>query len=134
MDLKEGPGGIRDVEFLVQALQLFLGGRTPEIRTGNTLNGLEALERHQMLPAETAAELTTAYHWLRRAEHAQQLVEEQQTSKFPRRPGAQLGLARRMGYDEASGDDARAHLIHDWSRYRAHVRTHFEALILSGEL
>jgi glutamate-ammonia-ligase adenylyltransferase len=134
VDLKEGPGGIRDVEFLVQALQLFLGGRTPEIRTGNTLDGLEALERLKMLPEETAAELTTAYHWLRRAEHAQQLVEEQQTSKFPRRPSAQLGLARRMGYDEASGDDARAHLIDDWNRYRADVRTHFDALVLSGDL
>jgi len=134
VDLKEGPGGIRDVEFLVQALQLFLGGHTPEIRTGNTLDGLEALERFKMLPEETAAELTTAYHWLRRAEHAQQLVEEQQTSKFPRRPSAQLGLARRMGYDEASGDDARAHLIDDWNRYRADVRAHFDALILSGEL
>jgi len=134
VDLKEGPGGIRDVEFLVQALQLFLGGRTPEICTGNTLDGLEVLQRFRMLPEATAAELTTAYHWLRRAEHAQQLVEEQQTAKFPRRPSAQLGLARRLGYDEASGDDARAHLIDDWNRYRADVRRHFDALILSGDL
>ncbi len=133
-DLKEGPGGIRDVEFLVQALQLFLGGRTPEIRTGNTLDGLEALGRLEMLPEETAAELSTAYLWLRRAEHAQQLVEEQQTSKFPRDPSAQLGLARRMGYDEASGDEARAHLIDDWNRHRAHVRSHFDDLVLSGDL
>jgi glutamate-ammonia-ligase adenylyltransferase len=134
VDLKEGPGGIRDVEFLVQALQLFLGGRTPEIRTGNTLDGLEALGRFEMLPEETSAELSTAYLWLRRAEHAQQLVEEQQTSTFPRDPGGRLGLARRMGYDEASGDEARAHLVEDWNRHRAHVRTHFDALILSGEL
>lgn len=134
VDLKEGPGGIRDVEFLVQALQLFLGGRTPEIRTGNTLDGLEALGRLEMLPEDTATELSTAYLWLRRAEHAQQLVEEQQTSKFPRDPSTQLGLARRMGYDEASGDDARARLIDDWNRHRAHVRSHFDALVLSGDL
>ena len=69
-DLKEGPGGIRDVEFLVQAFQLFLGGRTPEIRTGNTLDGLEALGRLEMLPEGIVAELSTAYLWLRRAEHA----------------------------------------------------------------
>jgi glutamine synthetase adenylyltransferase len=87
-----------------------------------------------MLPEATAAELSTAYLWLRRAEHAQQLVEEQQTSKFPRDSSGQLGLARRMGYDEASGDEARAQLVEDWNRYRAHVRTHFDALILSGEL
>jgi glutamate-ammonia-ligase adenylyltransferase len=134
VDLKEGPGGIRDVEFLVQAFQLFLGGRTPEIRTGNTLDGLEALGRFEMLPQDTVAELSTAYLWLRRAEHAQQLVEEQQTSKFPRYPSAQLGLARRMGYDQASGDDARARLIDDWNLHRAHVRAHFDALVLSGDL
>jgi glutamine synthetase adenylyltransferase len=87
-----------------------------------------------MLPEDTAAELSTAYLWLRRAEHAQQLVEEQQTHKFPRYPDAQLGLARRMGYDEASGDAARAHLVDDWNRYRDHVRTHFDALVLSGDL
>jgi glutamate-ammonia-ligase adenylyltransferase len=134
VDLKEGPGGIRDVEFLVQAFQLFLGGRTPEIRTGNTLDGLGVLGRLEMLPEDTVAELSTAYLWLRRAEHAQQLVEEQQTSKFPRYPSAQLGLARRMGYDEASGVDARARLIDDWNRHRTHVRSHFDALILSGDL
>jgi glutamate-ammonia-ligase adenylyltransferase len=134
VDLKEGPGGIRDVEFFVQAFQLFLGGRTPEIRTGNTLDGLEALGRLEMLPEDTVTELSTAYLWLRRAEHAQQLVEEQQTSKFPRYPGDQLGLARRMGYDEASGDDARARLIGDWNQHRAHVRAHFDALVLSGDL
>ena len=39
-----------------------------------------------------------------------------------------------MGYDEASGNDARARLIDDWNRYRAHVRTHFDALVLSGDL
>ena len=87
-----------------------------------------------MLSEDTAAELSTAYLWLRRAEHAQQLVEEQQTSKFPRCPSAQLGLARRMGYDQASGGDARARLIDDWNRYRAHVRAHFDDLVLSGDL
>ena len=134
VDLKEGPGGIRDVEFFVQAFQLFLGGRTPEIRTGNTLDGLEALRRLEMIPEAAAAEQSTAYLWLRRAEHAQQLVEEQQTSKFPRDPSAQLGLARRMGYHEASGNDARARLNDDWNRYRAQVRAQFDALVLSGDL
>ncbi len=134
LDLKEGPGGIRDVEFLVQALQLFLGGRTPEIRTGNTLDGLEALARLEMLPEATAAELSAAYLWLRRAEHAQQLVEERQTARFPRDPRERLELARRMGYDDVSGDGARARLIDDWNRHRARVRAHFDDLVLSGDV
>src|SRR5512134_202736 len=44
-DLKEGPGGIRDVEFLLQAFQLFFGGREPSLRTGNVLAGLHALKQ-----------------------------------------------------------------------------------------
>jgi glutamate-ammonia-ligase adenylyltransferase len=131
-DLKEGPGGIRDVEFLVQSLQLFWGGRTPEIRTGNTLDALAQLSHRALLPDATASELSTAYIWLRRAEHAQQLIEEQQTAKFPRDAAAQLGLARRMGYGEASGDDARNHLLDDWTAFRSQVRSHFEALVLSS--
>jgi glutamate-ammonia-ligase adenylyltransferase len=130
-DLKEGPGGIRDVEFLVQSLQLFWGGRAPEIRTGNTLDALAQLNRRELLPDATASALATSYIWLRRAEHAQQLVEEQQTAKFPRDAAAQLGLARRMGYDEASGVDARNHLLDDWTAFRNQVRSHFEALVLS---
>jgi glutamate-ammonia-ligase adenylyltransferase len=130
-DLKEGPGGIRDVEFFVQAFQLFWGGRVPEIRTGNTLDGLDALSRRGLLAEATAGVLSDAYLWLRRAEHALQLVEERQTATFPRDAGAQLGLARRMGYSEASGEDARAHLLDDWNVTRAQVRPHFEALVLS---
>ena len=133
-DLKEGPGGIRDVEFLIQSLQLFWGGQAPEIRTGNTLEALAQLNRRKLLPDATASELSTSYIWLRRAEHALQLVEEQQTAKFPRDASAQLGLARRMGYGEASGDDARNHLLDDWSVFRNQVRSHFEALVLSPDL
>jgi glutamate-ammonia-ligase adenylyltransferase len=129
-DLKEGPGGIRDVEFLVQSLQLFWGGRTPEICTGNTLDALAELSQRGLLPDETASTLSTSYIWLRRAEHAQQLIEEQQTAKFPRDAKAQLGLARRMGYGEASGDAARKHLLDDWNSFRNQVRSHFEALVL----
>jgi glutamate-ammonia-ligase adenylyltransferase len=133
-DLKEGPGGIRDVEFLVQAFQLLWGGRTPEIRTGNTLDGLTALSRQGLLPEPAAAALSDAYLWLRRAEHAQQLVEERQTAKFPRDSPSQLALARRMGYDEAPAEDARTHLLDDWTAVRSQVRTHFEALVLSTDV
>jgi glutamate-ammonia-ligase adenylyltransferase len=128
--LKEGPGGIRDVEFLVQSLQLFHGARHAELRTGHVLDALEALGRLGLLPEATAAALRDAYVWLRRAEHALQLAEERQTALFPREAADQFALARRMGYADAEGEAARQRLLEDWTAVRAEVRRHFEALVL----
>src|SRR5262245_4025359 len=130
-DLKEGPGGIRDVEFLVQSLQLFHGGGAPELRTGNVLDGIAALERRGLLPAQTATALAGCYTWLRRAEHALQLAEEQQTARLPREHLAQSALARRMGYADPDAATARARLLEDWTATRSEVRAHFEALVLA---
>jgi glutamate-ammonia-ligase adenylyltransferase len=131
-DLKEGPGGIRDVEFLVQAFQIFFGGREPSLRTGNVLHGLAALRDLGLLAAPVTESLRNAYLWLRRAEHSVQMVDERQTQAFPREARAQLCLARRMGYVEADGRQARAALLEDWTRVRAEVRAHFENLVLES--
>jgi glutamate-ammonia-ligase adenylyltransferase len=128
-DLKEGPGGIRDVEFVAQALQLFVGGREPRVRTGNVLDALEALAAARALPQETAAELADAYLWLRRAEHALQLDEERQTHAFPREARAQRALARRMGYLDDDAEVARARLLDDATAVRTSVRARFEELL-----
>ncbi len=134
-DLKEGPGGIRDVEFLVQALQLFYGGRRSEIRGGNVPMVLRALAEVELLPDSTAESLREAYLWLRRAEHCVQMVEERQTHRFPRDDAARRALARRMGYRDVDGARARELLSRDWARVRDSVREQFDALILepSGE-
>jgi len=132
-DLKEGPGGIRDVEFLVQSFQLFFGGRDPELRTGNVLEALEVMGRRGLLPEATVSALANTYLWLRRAEHALQLSEEQQTARFPHERAAQTALARRMGYHEAAANDAHTRLLDDWTWVRSEVRTHFDALVLSDQ-
>ena len=131
-DLKEGPGGIRDVEFLVQAFQIFFGGREPSLRTGNVLLGLEALGRLGLLADPVTHGLRDAYLWLRRAEHCVQMIDERQTQAFPREARAQLGLARRMGYAEPEGRQAREALLDDWTRVRAEVRARFENLVLES--
>jgi len=128
--LKEGPGGIRDVEFLVQAFQLLHGGHHPDLRTGNVVEALALLSNLSLLPEAVSASLREAYLWLRRAEHSLQLAEEQQTSRVPRDPAGQLGLARRMGYADEHGDVARASFHDDWTAVRAEVRAHFDALVL----
>jgi len=132
-NLKEGPGGIRDVEFLVQSFQLFFGGQHHELQTGNVLEALDVLDRVELLPPGTARILSEGYLWLRRAEHMLQLVEEQQTARFPRGAADQLALARRMGYDAAEGRNARERLLDDWTRVRSQVRSQFEALVLRGD-
>jgi glutamate-ammonia-ligase adenylyltransferase len=129
-DLKEGPGGIRDVEFLVQSLQLFFGGRHAELRSGNVLDSLAALRELELLPEPVTRSLSDAYLWLRRAEHAVQLPEEQQTAAFPRDPQLQLCLARRMGYADADGATARNRMLEDWTAVRNETRAHFDALVL----
>ena len=114
----------------MQSLQLFLGGRLPELRTGNVLEALSELEKVCALSERAVASLCDAYTWLRRAEHAQQLVEEQQTSAFPRDADAQTALARRMGYVKADAERSRTALLEDWTSVRNEVRGHFDALVL----
>jgi glutamate-ammonia-ligase adenylyltransferase len=128
--LKEGPGGIRDVEFLVQALQLFYGGAHPQLRTGNVLDALEALRSLGVLPETTVSVLASKYLWLRRAEHALQLEEERQVHTMPRGPAAQRALARRMGYRDTEAERARLRMLDDWTAARTEVRAHFEELVL----
>jgi glutamate-ammonia-ligase adenylyltransferase len=130
-DLKEGPGGIRDVEFIVQSLQLFYGGREVLLRTGNVLDSLAALRDLALLPETVTTSLADAYVFLRKAEHALQLAEEQQTARVPRDAAARLALARRMGYTDAEGSSARDHLLADLAAKRNEVRAHFGALVLS---
>ena len=131
-NLKEGPGGIRDVEFTVQALQLFHAGRRPDLRTGNVFAAITGLASLGLLPAASAAVLEDGYRWLRRAEHALQLAEEQQTAQLPRDAAERTAVARRMGYAEAAATDATRRFEADLARTRSQVREQFEALVLGS--
>jgi glutamate-ammonia-ligase adenylyltransferase len=82
-NLKLGPGGIREIEFIAQSLQLVRGGPVTELRDRQLQRVLPKLVRHQCLPAEVADELTTAYRFLRRAENFLQAIEDRQTHDLP---------------------------------------------------
>jgi glutamate-ammonia-ligase adenylyltransferase len=83
-DLKRGPGGIREVEFLVQAQQLVWAGRDPELRVAGTLEALRRLEARSVLPDHVDAEgLADAYRFLRAVEHRLQWAQEAQTQRLP---------------------------------------------------
>ena len=98
LDVKTGRGGIRDIEFTVQFLQLLNGGDLPAVRQRNTLLALEALEIAGCLTGHETYTLADAYRFLRKTEHRLQLLFDWQTHRLPASaPDLDL-LARRMGY------------------------------------
>jgi glutamine synthetase adenylyltransferase len=97
-DLKNGWGGIRDIEFSVQALQLMLGGRLPRLRTPATLDALQRLKHTRILAPDEARALQDAYIFLRTAEHRLQLQFGHQTHLLPTDPKARARLAKLMGF------------------------------------
>ncbi len=128
-DVKLDPGGIRDVEFVAQALQLLHGGRIPQLRDRSAQRAIARLAEVKLLPADTAATLLHAYLFLRRVENRLQMEDERQLHELPRRPDAQLRLARAMGF---SGDTALADFAAELARQRDRVRAfgtsiHFES-------
>ncbi|MGI4952865.1 MAG: bifunctional [glutamine synthetase] adenylyltransferase/[glutamine synthetase]-adenylyl-L-tyrosine phosphorylase [Janthinobacterium lividum] len=84
-DVKLGPGGIREIEFAAQTLQLVWGGRDPALRDPTTLGALRRLVRAGHMTRRGAAELTLAYRLLRRVEHRLQMVADRQTHLLPER-------------------------------------------------
>jgi glutamate-ammonia-ligase adenylyltransferase len=114
-DLKRGPGGIRDVEFLAQLLQLLHGPAIPDLRVLPTHAALEGLEHHGLLPE--AATLWQGYRLLRRLEHRLQMSHERQTHQLPEDPTAQLVLARSLGH--GAWEDTRL----DLERWRDSIRS-----------
>lgn len=99
-DVKTGRGGIRDIEFTVQFLQLLNGGDLPAVRQRNTLVALEALEIAGCLHSDETYTLAEAYRFLRKTEHRLQLLFDLQTHKLPASTDELRKLARRMGYAE----------------------------------
>jgi glutamate-ammonia-ligase adenylyltransferase len=97
-DVKTGRGGIRDIEYAVQFLQLLNGGDLPGVRQRNTLLALDALELSGCLTPQETYILADAYRFLRKAEHRLQLLFDWQTHRLPDGPDELRLLARRMGY------------------------------------
>jgi len=97
-DLKLGPGGIREVEFLVQALQLIRAGREPELRGRSLLPVLSGLADAGHVTAATAERLAAAYRHLRRLENRVQMLADQQVHALPDDPVARHRIARGLGY------------------------------------
>ncbi|KQT55284.1 MULTISPECIES: bifunctional [glutamine synthetase] adenylyltransferase/[glutamine synthetase]-adenylyl-L-tyrosine phosphorylase [unclassified Aureimonas] len=96
-NVKLGPGGIREVEFFAQTQQLIAGGRNPALRLRRTDETLEALASGGWISGDTARDLTEAYWFLRRVEHAIQMVADEQSHTLPEDEAGLLRIARLLG-------------------------------------
>jgi glutamate-ammonia-ligase adenylyltransferase len=125
--IKLGPGGIREIEFIAQAFQLIRGGRDPALQIRPTLAVLSLLSQKGLLPAAAFDELSEAYVFLRRLEHRLQYLDDAQTHELPENPGDRLLVARAMGF--AAWDSFRVAL----DVRRSRVSWHFEQLFSVDE-
>ena len=119
-NVKLGAGGIREIEFVVQALQLLHAARHPFLQEAGTLKAIRGLAELEFLPNEDAGKLETAYRFLRRVEHRLQIEAEQQTHTVPENGEALQALARSLGFD--GGPDLFSSLHEQMHRVRAIFR------------
>jgi glutamate-ammonia-ligase adenylyltransferase len=106
-NIKLGPGGIREIEFIVQALQIVRGGRDPALRARGTLPALAAIAARGLLPGGVVDALRAAYVFLRNLEHRLQYRDDRQTQTLPAEPAEREALAHACGFaNTAAFDDA----------------------------
>ncbi|MDR2261267.1 MAG: bifunctional [glutamate--ammonia ligase]-adenylyl-L-tyrosine phosphorylase/[glutamate--ammonia-ligase] adenylyltransferase [Azoarcus sp.] len=121
-NIKLGPGGIREIEFIAQVFQLIRGGRDQALQICPTLRVLDCLAERGILKAEAVEELGAAYVFLRRLEHRLQYIDDAQTHDLPANTGDQALIAETMGF---AGYPA---LLAALDRHRAAVSRHFETV------
>lgn len=126
-DIKRGVGGIRDVEFLTQILQVLFGAEHPGIRVRQTCRALRALVDSGIVKQHTAEELIAAYTFLRQVEHRIQILGDRQWHSVPEDDFARLELARRSGFASLHAFDMALQM------HREHARNHYGEFLLTND-
>jgi len=127
-NIKQGIGGIVDIEFLVQFFQLFQGRRHLRIRIPGTCNTLRALKKEKLLPDGEYILLYRAYLFMRQLESRMRIISNEATSMLSRDPQELYPLARRMGYVEDSSP-AGQKLLDDYESFRRQIRFIFDKVL-----
>lgn len=121
-NVKLGPGGIREIEFIAQVFQLIRGGRDPGLQIKPTLDVLKLLVDRGHLELDAAIELSAAYRFLRRLEHRLQYLDDAQTHHLPAKPEDQAIVAAAMGFANYEA------LLMELDDHRQNVSRHFDAV------
>jgi len=127
LNLKLGRGGIREIEFFIQALQLIFAGKNPELRVKNSLQALDSLLAVGHIKPEEHQIMRDAYIFLRTTEHRIQVVQESQTHNLPTQAAQLTALARRCGFQ------TRAEFEAELERHRDGVAEIFHSLFYTSE-
>ena len=122
-NIKLGPGGIREIEFIAQLFQLLRGGREPDLQCRRLVPVLQSLEAMGELEPATVADLTAGYDFLRRSENRLQMLYDQQTQTLPDNKFDQMRLALAMEFDDWGG------FLAELDRHRVRVHGHFSQVL-----
>ena len=122
-DVKMSRGGIREIEFTVQLLQVVRGGQFPELRTRPTLDALQRLAQAGLMTRDTAEAMARAYDFLRRTEHRIQYLDDQQTHVLPTQDNDLGWIAQTLGYRDCSA------FLGDLDAHRELVAQEFDRLL-----
>lgn len=126
-NIKLGPGGIREIEFIVQSFQLIHGGRDRSLQNRSLLNVLARLNHGGYMPGEAASELKEAYVFLRNLEHAIQAIADKQTQNLPGDSITRCRIALSMGYQKWQ------ELCNDLEKHKSAVIKHFNSVVSDSD-
>jgi glutamate-ammonia-ligase adenylyltransferase len=129
-NLKLGRGGIREIEFFIQALQLVYAGKNPHLRERNSLKALDRLLEAGVIAEDDHGMLSRAYRFLRMVEHRIQVVQERQTHNLPAKEDEIQALARRSGF---LGSDGLERFREELALHRGNVSAIYGKLFLSRD-
>jgi len=128
-DLKRGSGGLADIEFLVQYLQLVHARNSPDVIRSNVWEALDALRRAGLLPPPLASELREAYEFLRTVESRLRIVHNRSISGLPDQPEELTRLARRLNYGPEDPTTCAKAFIEDAERHAVRTRAIFQQFV-----
>jgi glutamate-ammonia-ligase adenylyltransferase len=132
-NIKLGYGGIREIEFFTQALQLVNGGYVPEVRGQQTIPALAQLARHRFIADKEMQQLVAAYRFLRQVEHKVQIVQEAHAHSIPEGNEEEQALARRLGYTRQGKKSERELFWRDHRTHASNVRAVFDRLFYAAQ-
>jgi glutamate-ammonia-ligase adenylyltransferase len=127
--LKRGVGGVADIEFIVQYLQLVHAARQPDFLRPNLWDALEAVRRRGIIDSRTHAELRDAYDFLRAIEGRLRLIQNRSVGELPQSPVELERLARRLNYESADRDGSVAAFLADLQAVTRRTRGHFDRIV-----
>jgi glutamate-ammonia-ligase adenylyltransferase len=126
-NIKLGPGGIREIEFIAQVFQLIRGGPDPDLRIRPTLAVLQRLREKRQLSDKAVVKLSDAYCFLRNLEHRLQYLDDQQTQKLPENPADQTLIATAMGFSDY------ATFLRELDSHRGNVTRQFDQIFAAPQ-